>query len=309
VSCLVALAGCGGGSNPANGTSNPPVVVATPTPTPAPTPTPVATACKLTAPTIDCGTRSTRSQDLAPALQAAVDAAVSAGTMYPDNPSRIYDLPQFRAKVVDTLSAAGLCAAWDYGNVVGDEIYVRSGDGCVIEQYDLISGDGTLRAANKTTNLWSSDFGPPVPAAKPEFSREGDLTCPLPGDRSTFCFSIKNTPGAFGTDVYNLIVEVLKENPSLVDEGDSVGPRVFDPDLLRLPSWRLRDHDAYVRAVEAKLRAKGFCAYVENGDILKVKSVAKGNVFHEEIDIVQNPSGGGSYVLYAIKDRCHDAGF
>jgi hypothetical protein len=99
--------------------------------------------------------------------------------------------------------------------------------------------------------------------------------------------------------LYMLILDELFIRPN----------RVFVPDLLRLPSWRLRDHDGYVRAVEAKLRARGFCAHVENGDILKVKSVAKGNLFHEEIDVVQNPPGGGSYLLYAIKDRCHNAGF
>jgi hypothetical protein len=284
--------------------------VATPTPTPTPTPPPVATACQLAAPTIDCGTRSTRSQELAPALQAAVDAAVSAGTMYPDNPSRIYDLPQFRAKVVDTLTAAGLCAAWDYGNVVGDEIYVRSADGCAIEQYDLITGDGTVRPAAKGSNVWSSDFGPPVPGPKPDFAKDGDLSCSLPGDRATFCFSIRNTPGAFGADVYTLMVEVLNENPALFDPKDFVGGQgAFIPESLRLPAWRIKDQPSFIRAVETKLRARGYCAYVENGDILRIKSLAIGNLFHEEIDIVQNPGDGNSYVLFAIKDRCHDAGF
>jgi hypothetical protein len=311
-SCLAAAVGCGG-SGHATTPDNPPVAATpTPTPTPQPTPTPslVPAACQLKAPTVDCGSRSGRPQELAPALQAGVDAAISAGLMYPDQPGRIYDLPRFRAKVVETLAASGVCGAWDYGNVVGDEIYVRSADGCVVEQYDLISGDGSVRPAGKGSNVWSSDFGAPVPGPKPDFPRDGDLSCALPGDRSTFCFSIKNTPGAFGTDVYALMVEVLNENPALFDRKDFVGGQSdFAPDVLRLPAWRITDQPAYIRAVETKLRGRGFCAYVESGDILKIKSLAKGNLFHEEIDIVQNPPEGGSYVLYAIKDRCHDAGF
>ena len=45
------------------------------------------------------------------------------------------------------------------------------------------------------------------------------------------------------------------------------------------------------------------------GDILKVKSLALGNVFHEEFDVIQNPAGGGDYTSFVVKDRCHNAGF
>jgi hypothetical protein len=309
LACCLAAAGCGGGSHATTPVS-PPVVIATPTPQPTATPAASVTACRLTAPTIDCGTRVIKSQELAPVLQGAVDTAIAAGVMYPDVPNRIYDLPRFRTLVVDTLTAQGLCAAWDYGNVVGDEIYVRSADGCETEQYDLIAGDGTVRPAGKGSNIWSSDFGAPVPPAKPDFPKDGDLSCALPGDRTTFCFSIKNTPGAFGADVYRLMTEVLSENPALFDKTDYVGGQGDAvPDSLRLPAWRINNVDGYIRTVEAKLRGRGYCAYVENGDILKIKSLAKGNLFHEEIDIVQNPVDGGSYVLFAIKDRCHDAGF
>ena len=187
---------------------------------------------------------------------------------------------------------------------------MRSADGCVVEQYDLITGDGSVRPASKGSNVWSSDFGAPVPGPKPDFPKDGDLSCALPGDRSTFCFSIKGTGGAFGTDVYALMVEVLNENPELFDRKDFVGGQGdFLPELLRLPAWRITDQPAYIDAVETKLRGHGFCGYVESGDILKIKSVSVGNIFHEEIDIVQNPADGGSYVLFAIKDRCHDAGF
>lgn len=309
-SCLVLAAACtGGGGSPASAPDAPPVAL-TPTPQPTPTVPPVPTACQLAAPTVDCATRSVRSQELAPALQAGVDAAIGAGFMYPDHPNRIYDLPQFRARVVDTLAASGVCGAWDFANEVGDEIYVRSADGCVIEQYDLITGEGSVRPAGKGSNVWSSDWGPPVPATKPVFGRDGDLACPLPGDRSTFCFSIKGTPGAFGEDVYRLIVELLNENPGLVERNDYLpGQADMMPETLRLAGWRINGTDGYIHALEAKLRARGFCAYVDKGDILKVKSVAKGNLFHEEYDVIQNPPEGGAYLLFAIKDRCHDAGF
>jgi hypothetical protein len=42
---------------------------------------------------------------------------------------------------------------------------------------------------------------------------------------------------------------------------------------------------------------------------LRVKRVATGNIFYEEMDVVQNPADGGSYVSYVVKDRCHNAGF
>ena len=78
---------------------------------------------------------------------------------------------------------------------------------------------------------------------------------------------------------------------------------------LRLPAWRIVDVDAYIAAIERTLRANGYCAFVEKGDILKVKMVSRGNVFHEEIDVVENPPTGGAYVSFVVKDRCHDAGF
>ena len=167
-----------------------------------------------------------------------------------------------------------------------------------------------MRPAGKGSNAWQDGWGMPVPAPKPQFPREGDLSCSLSGDYATFCFSIKNTPGFFGNDAYRLIVEVMQQNSSLFDSGDLAGGQgEFIPDLLRLPAWRILDVDAYLAAVLTKLRAAGYCAYVEKGDILKVKSVSKGNVLHEEFDMVQNPAGGGSYTLFVVKDRCHNAGF
>jgi hypothetical protein len=307
---VLALAGCGGSSTPSS-PSSPAIPVPTPTPTPAPTPTPSQpSACRLTAPTIDCATRTIRPLEMAETLQSAVDVAVSTpGAMYPGE-NRIYDLDLFRSRALEHLTAAGLCGAWDWGNEVGDEIFVRSADGCVAEQYDLITGEGGVRNANKGSNSWQEGFGVPVPGSKPQYSREGDLQCSLPGDRSTFCFSIKRTPGEFGTDVYRLVVEVMNENPALFDKNDyAPGQGDFIPAELRVAAWRINDVDGYIAAVEKKLRANGYCGYIEKGDILKVKRVAKGNVFHEEIDVVQNPPDGGSYVSYVVKDRCHNAGF
>jgi len=244
-------------------------------------------------------------------LQSALDVAVSTpGVMYAEYANRIYNLDLFRSRTIDHLTAAGVCGAWDHGNEKGDEIYVRSGDGCVVEQYDIITGEGGVRNAGKGSNSWQEGWGVPVPAPKPQFPREGDLQCSLPGDRSTFCFSIKGTHGEFGEDVYRLMVQVMNENPSLFDKNDfAPGQGDFIPEQLRLAAWRINDQDAYIAAVEKKIRANGYCGYVDNGDILKVKGVTKGNIFHEEMDIVQNPAGGGAYVSYVVKDRCHNAGF
>ncbi len=306
----VALAACGG-SNPAastGATGAPPVAVATPTPTPAPTqPAP----CQLAAPTVDCAVRKYQKQELAAPLQTAIDTAVGTpGVMYSDNPSRIYDLALFRSKVVGSLSAQGICGAWDYGNEIGDEIYTRSADGCEIEQYDVITGGGGVRNANRQTNLWSDGWGVPVPSLKPDFPKDGDLSCSLPGDRSTFCFTIKGTRGEFGQDVFALMNQVLNEHPELVDKGDFLpGQGEAVPDSLRPAAWRITNLDGYIAALEQKIRANGYCGFVDKGDILKVKKVSTGNIFHEEIDVIQNPASGGSYTGFVVKDRCHDAGF
>ena len=308
---LLALAGCGGSSStpsdPGGG-----VPIPTPTPTPAPSPTPgQSAACRLTAPTVDCATRPVKPLEMADVLQSAIDVAVGTrGSMYADVPNRIYDLDLFRSRTIEHLTGAGLCGAWDYGNERGDEIFVRSADGCVVEQYDLITGEGGVRVPNKGSNAFQEGFSVPVPGPKPQFPKEGDLQCSLAGDRSTFCFGIKGTQGEFGAEVYKLLVGVMNENPTLFDKNDTVaGQGDFIPDQLRVAAWRIQSQDAYLAAVETKLRANGFCATVSGGDILKVKKVPKGNVFHEEMDIVQNPASGGSYVSFVVKDRCHNAGF
>jgi hypothetical protein len=247
---------------------------------------------------------------MAETLQAAIDTAIgTSGTMYAEYTNKIYDLDRFRSRTIEYLTAAGLCGAWDYGNVVGDEIYVRSADGCVVEQYDLITGEGGVRNANKGSNAWQEGFEVPVPGPKPDFPREGDLQCSLPGDRSTFCFSIKRTPGEFGPDVYRLLVAVMNENPALFDKGDVVpGQGEFIPEDLRVAAWRILDVNAFVAAFEKKLRGRGYCAYLESGDILRAKSTVGNNVLHEEFDVVQSRTAG-EYVSFVIKDRCQKAGF
>jgi hypothetical protein len=312
VSISLSVPGCGGSSG-SSGPSTNPDPVPTPTPAPTPTPTPLQPlACTMTAPTVDCSARSTKQPDLANDLQDAVDAAVrTGGVMYADRPNVIYDLDKFRGIVIATLAAKGMCGAWDWGNEQADEIFVRSADGCVIEQYDLLTGDGGIRPAGKGSMRWQVGWGgASVPGPKPNFSKEGDTSCSLSGDRTTFVVSIKNTSGEYGREMYDMMMQVLDENPTLFDKNDYLGGQgSANPDLLRLPSWRIQNVDTYIAKIEAKLRANGFCGYIEKGDILKIKKVSRGNIFHEEMDVVQNPADGGSFVSYVIKDRCHNAGF
>jgi hypothetical protein len=305
----VVFPSCGGNSS--TGPSSSPTPVVTPTPDPTPTPPPAQSApCQLTAPTAKCAERPVKAQELADFLQPALNAAMATpGVMYADNGSRIYDLDLFRSIVIERLTAKGVCGAWDYGNIVGDEIYTRSADGCVVEQYDIISGDGGVRAANKRSNKWSGGWAEKPPPPRPQWSRQGDLTCSLPGARTTFCITIKNTGGEFGPAIYGMMVEVLDENPTLIDKGDFLpGQGQSIPGMLRLGAWRLLNKNSYFAAIENKIRANGFCGYVK-GDILMVKKVEKGNVFHEEMDILQNPATGGDYTGFVVKDRCHTAGF
>jgi hypothetical protein len=304
---VLTLPGCGGSSP--GGPDTTPTPIPTPSPTPTPTPPP-PTPCTLTAPTVDCSTVARHPQMNAEALQHAIDVAMATpGAMYPAG-DRIYDLMLFRAKTIAVLTNEGLCGAWDYGNPAGDEIFVRTGDGCVAEAYDLITGEGGVRSANKRSNQWQEGFEVPVPGPKPNFPRVGDLQCTLPGDRSTFCFSIKRTPGEFGPAIYKLLVEVMNENPSLFDKNEwAPGQADFVPSELRPAAWKILNQNGYIAAFEAKIRANGFCGYVDNGDILKVKRLSLGNIFHEEMDVVQNPQSGGAYVSFVVKDRCHDAGF
>lgn len=309
--CLISTAlipGCGGSST---GPSNNPSPIATPTPEPTPTPTPAQPApCLLAAPTTKCAERGRKPQELAAFLQPALDAAkASTGVMYANNPDRIYDLELFRKAVTDRLTAKGVCGAWDYGGA-GDELYTRSADGCVVEQYDIVGGEGGVRAANKKSNVWSGGWEEKPPAPRPQYGRRGDLSCSLPGNRSTFCFTIKNTGGAFGKSLYDLFTALLDENPNFVDKGDFLpGQGQSVPGALRLGAWRIRNTKAYLTAVETRIRANGFCGWVDKGDILMVKSVELGNVFHEEFDVIQNPASGGDYTALIVKDRCHNAGF
>jgi hypothetical protein len=222
---VLAFAGCGGSSSPADPGGVTPVPTPAPTPTPSPTPSQPA-ACQLTAPTVNCDTHEPKPQELAPVLQAALDAAVTTpGVMYTEFPNKIYNMDLFRSRTIEGLTAAGVCGAWDHSNDAGDEIYVRTGDGCVVEQYDIIGGDGGVRGANKNSNVWQTGWGQPVPGPRSQYSKYGDLSCPLPGERTTFCFSIRGTPGLYGSDIYRILVEVMNENPALFDKGEVVPAR------------------------------------------------------------------------------------
>ncbi len=308
--CLAGLlfVSCGGGSS--TGPNDNPTPIVTPTPTPTPTPVVTSAACQLAAPAVPCGDRPSKPQEMAPALNAAIDEArTTPGVTYAADPNRLYDVTQFRALIADRLTAKGMCAAWDYGNIIGDEVYTRSADGCVVEQYDLIGGDGGIRAASKKSNVWSGGWSDKPPKPKPDWSRVGDKTCSLPGERSAFCFTIKGSHGEFGDVLFDLYEQVLAENPTLFDKTDYIpGQGAPVPDALRPAAVRILNKAAYVAALESKIRANGFCGFVD-GDILKVKSLEKGNLFHEEFDVIQNPAGGGDYTGFVVKDRCHAAGF
>jgi hypothetical protein len=256
---VLTIPGCGGSSP---GTPDTPVPTPTPTPTPAPTPA-QPTACTLTAPTVDCSTRAKHPLENADQLEHAINIAMgTSGVMY-SGENRIYDLDRFRSRTTEDLTAAGLCAVWDWGNEKGDEIFVRSADGCVAEQYDMITGEGGVRGATMGSNAWQEGFSVPVPGPKPNFSRDGDLSCSLVGDRSTFCFSIKRTSGEYGRAVYEFLVQVMNENPSLFDKNDfAPGQGDFIPAELRVAAWRILNHDGYSNVLLAKLRANGYCAYL-----------------------------------------------
>jgi hypothetical protein len=307
---VLALAGCGGPSSPADPGGVTPIPTPTPTPTPSATPPPQSAACQLTAPTVNCDTHDPKPQELAPVLQAALDVAVTTpGVMYTEYANKIYNMDLFRSRTIERLTAAGVCGAWDHSNDAGDEIYVRTADGCVVEQYDVIGGDGGVRGANKNSMAWQTGWGQPVPGPRPQYSKYGDLSCPLPGERATFCFSIKGGPGLYGADIYRILVELMNENPALFDKGDVVpGQGEFIPAELRVAAWRILDLNAYIATFEKKLRGQGYCAFIEGGDILRAKTVSGNNILHEEFDVVQS-RGTDTYVSFVVKDRCHKAGF
>jgi hypothetical protein len=66
--------------------------------------------------------------------------------------------------------------------------------------------------------------------------------------------------------------------------------------------------NAFIAALEKKLRGRGYCAFIEGGDILRAKTALGNNILHEEFDVVQSRTSG-EYVSFTIKDRCHKAGF
>jgi hypothetical protein len=113
----------------------------------------------------------------------------------------------------------------------------------------------------------------------------------------------------YGSDIYRILVEVMNENPALFDKGDvAPGQGEFIPEELRVAAWRILDVNGYIAAFEKKLRGRGYCAFIEGGDILRAKTVLGNNILHEEFDVVLSRTTG-EYVSFVIKDRCHKAGF
>lgn len=208
---------------------------------------------------------------------------------YPDGVMIRY-LDRFRRELVDGLDALGVCAIFDYGNRVGDEIYVRSSDNRVSEAYDVLTGSGQAWIGYQNSCEPAIE-GPPLDPAYPN----RDSQCTLPPSSDSFCLG-RTQESQYGPDVRAVIQGLITERPELFDLDDALAT-----DL----SYRLRDPQAYIEAVLGKLRQRGYCA-IEDEELV----VKKDNSFSENFDIVRTPADRpGQYSLFAYKGLCHSATF
>src|SRR5262245_14394715 len=139
----VSLAACGAsdkqGANPSPTTLAP---APTPTPTPTATPGPVTPrSCGGPAPSGGiCGIRP--DPQLRTLLSQAEDEVRNQKDLfYPDGITIRY-LTRYRAAILAALDSRGICGMWDYGNGIGDNLYLRTADGRISEGYDAITGRG-----------------------------------------------------------------------------------------------------------------------------------------------------------------------
>jgi hypothetical protein len=287
----VSFPSCGGdkSTNPSPPTTLSPAPAPSPTPTPTPgSVTPNSCSGPLPAPG-PCGVRP--DPQLRSALaQAEEEVKRQKDLFYPDGVTIRY-LSRYRAALVAALDARGLCGVWDYGNAIGDNLYLRTADGRISEGYDAITGRG--QPGLVYANSCEPASTPPGPA--PQYGASADPTCKLGGSGETFCLS-----GAWGTDyasdVRSAITSVIAEKPDLFDLKDTLNSEL---------SYKLNDPAAYVAAVLDKLRAKGYCA-VEHEEL----AVKLDNTVSENYDIVRSPGDRPSqYSLFAPKGRCHNATF
>jgi hypothetical protein len=288
----VSFGSCGSDnpSNPSPPTTLSPAPAPSPTPTPTPTPA-TARSCSTGIPTggSACGFRPDPqlSRDLAQVFDHVKNQK---DLFYPDGVTIRY-MDRFRAAVIEGLDAKGLCGIWDYGNGIADNLYIRTADGRISEGYDAISGIGQPR----TGYAGSCEPAGPPPGPAPQYGASVDPTCKLPGSAETFCLS-----GAWGadyaSDVRGAITSVISEKPELFDLRDTLNSEL---------SYKLNDPAAYVDAVLAKLRAKGYCA-MEHEEL----AVKLDNSMSENYDIVRSPGDRPSqYSLFSPKGRCHNATF
>jgi len=289
----LAFTSCGS-DKPANPT--PPTTQPAPAPSPTPTPTPTGgpgalRSCGGPPPTgsvNNCGFRP--DPQLARVLAQSLDEVHNhKDIFYPDGVTIRY-LDKFRQTLVTALDNREVCGIFDYGNRIGDEIYLRTADNRLSEAYDVISGTGQTRVGYQN----SCEPAAPFPPAPPSYRLE-DGSCGLPGSVDSFCLG-RNFDSDYAGDVRGAIVAVIDERPELFDKSDTLNSEL---------SYKLNDARAYTAAVVAKLRAKGYCA-IEDEELL----VKKDNSLSENFDIVRSPGDRPSqYSLYSYKGRCHNATF
>jgi hypothetical protein len=293
-----AISSCGGGSS-SSSTPTTPSSSGSPSATPAPTPTPssggsstlprsCARGAQVTSSAASCEGRS--HPVLRPQLQTALDAVWAKGTeiFYEDGKTIRY-VDKFREELVKALDSQGICAIFDYGNVAGDEIYLRSADGALSEVWDIISSNGEGRLGYISTCEPALSFPDPGPAPVNQ-----DPTCTIPPSDATFCLTNAFASVYYG-DVRASIEQLTKEKPEIFNFQDQTGAEL---------SYGLNDPEAYTRGVVANLRKRGYCAL--DGEELAVK---KERTFNENFDIIRHPSTGGVYSGISYRGKCHNSLF
>jgi hypothetical protein len=283
------------GSSPSTLPNVSPTTTLAAAPTPAPSPTPagptLGRSCAGPPPVGRIGNCARRTNpQLKSELGAALDHVRGIRDIYYPDGVTIRDLGRFRKEVVNALDSAGVCAIFDYGNRVGDELYVRSSDNRVSEAYDVLTGNGQAWIGYQNTCEPAIE-GPPLDPAYPN----RDPQCRLPPSADSFCLG-HEFESEYGADVRQVIQGLVADRPELFDKDDA---------LLAEMSYRLKDPPAYIAAVLEKLRQRGYCA-IEDEELI----VKKDDVMSENFDIVRTPGDRpGQYSLFAYKGRCHAATF
>jgi hypothetical protein len=297
---VLTVSACGGGK-PSDPGPNP---SATPTPTttttrpaaPSPTPTPIASAasCNGPAPTGSLNNCAYRPDgQLRKQVELMFEEVRNQKDLFYPNSPHVRYMDKMRAAVLASLDRQGICAIWDYGDGasgIGDIIYVRTSDNRVNEAYDIISGNGQLRIGYQNT-CEPASIQPAFQANIPV----RDPSCTMPASFTTYCLG-REIESLYEVDVRNAVLEVIQQRPELFDLKDTLNSEL---------SFRLYDPHAYVAAVIARVRAKGYCAY-EDGEL----AVKKENTMSEQFDIVRTPGDREyQYSLFQYKGRCHNAIF